>query len=148
MPYRLFHDLLPEIAEEETRTIIVPPGIKSPLPPGDYAFCEMFCDEPGCDCRRVFFSVASSQLKMITACIAYGWEPPAFYAKWMRDDDPKIIADLKGPVLNMGSPQSRLAPIILELFKAELLPNKAYMERVKRHYTMFRQRIDGKTKVS
>jgi hypothetical protein len=55
MPFQLFHDLFPEMAERETRSVIVPPGSPpSGLPPGQYAFLEMFCNEKGCDCRRVF----------------------------------------------------------------------------------------------
>jgi hypothetical protein len=145
MPYALFHDLFPALAEKETRTIIVPTGLKSPLPAGEYGFCEMFCDEPGCDCRRVFFMVASSRMKGgIAAVIAYGWETSAFYAQWLRSDDPAMIADLTGPVLNLGSPQSPLAPVLLEYFKTVLLHDKAYIARVKCHYAMFRRRIEDK----
>lgn len=56
MPFRLFHDLFPEIAERETRSVFLPVA-QNGLPAGGYAFKEMFCDEPGCDCRRAFFPV-------------------------------------------------------------------------------------------
>jgi hypothetical protein len=46
MPFRLFYDLLSEIAEAETRSVILPKGHDG-LPPGAYHFREMFCDEPG-----------------------------------------------------------------------------------------------------
>ncbi|MGE0229712.1 MAG: hypothetical protein AB7U23_14505 [Dehalococcoidia bacterium] len=37
MPFRLFHDFFPAIAERETRTLIVPPGsTKAALPVGEY----------------------------------------------------------------------------------------------------------------
>ena len=74
------------------------------IPPDQYALVEMYCDERGCDCRRVFFYVISSSIKDVGAVIAYGWERPEFYARWMGDDDPEIIKDLQGPVLNMCSP--------------------------------------------
>ncbi len=139
MPYALFYSLCPTVAENETRVVIVPPGIESDIPAGEYAFCEMFCDEPGCDCRRVFFAVILNNNAV--AVITYGWESPAFYAKWMRSDDPADIADLVGVGLNMASPQSQLAPLLLNYFETVLLQDKPYIERVKRHYKMFRRLV-------
>jgi hypothetical protein len=100
----------------------------------------MFCDEPGCDCRRVFFSVLSSVREEIEAVVAWGWEDPAFYAAWMKDDDPEIVASLKGPTLNLGSPATSLAPAVLEVTRAVLLQDRHYVERVKRHYRCFASR--------
>lgn len=146
MPYVLFHDHLPEIAERETRTVTIMPNSNCGLPPGEYRFLEMFCDEPECDCRRVFFYVVSSISKKLEAVLTYGWESPAFYAKWLGHDDPHDIVQLKGPSLNVGSPQSHLAPSILELFRNVLLPDTSYIERVKDHYLLFREEIDKKHK--
>ncbi|MBI1745850.1 MAG: hypothetical protein HYR55_04585 [Acidobacteria bacterium] len=143
MPFVLFHDHFPEIAERETRTIMLASGSQFNLPAGQYSFLEMFCDELGCDCRRVFLYVVSSRRKNVEAVVNYGWESPSFYAKWMKHDDPDIIANLKGPCLNFGSPQSRLAPAILELACNLLLQDEAYIERIKRHYQIFRDKVDG-----
>ena len=142
MGYRLFHDVFPAVAEQETRTLTILPGARTSLPVGDYGFLEMFCDEPGCDCRRVFFSVVSSARQEIEAVVAWGWENPEFYATWMNDDDPQVVANLKGPVLNFGSPATSLAPALLELTRTVLLQDAHYVERIKRHYQMFRQRIE------
>lgn len=114
------------------------------LPAGNYSFLEMYCNEPDCDCRRVFFCVVSEKVKRIEAYITYGWESPRYYRKWLGYDDPFAISDLKGPALNVGSPQSRLAPALLNLFRDILLRDEAYIERIKRHYLMFRAKIDGK----
>jgi len=146
MPFVSFHNHFPEIAERETRTISVLPASNLGLPTGHYAFIEMFCDEPGCDCRRVFFYVVSSLHKEVQAVVTYGWEPSDFYARWMKDDDPHIVTDLKGPSLNLGSPQSRNAPAILDLVRTILLRDSAYVDRIKRHYMIFRKRIDGAVK--
>jgi len=143
MPYRLFHDLFPAVAERETRTLTILPWSNTGLPAGHYAFLEMFCDEPGCDCRRVFFSVLSSVREEIEAVVAWGWEDPAFYAAWMKDDDPEVLASPKGPALNLGSPATARAPALLELTRAVLLQDRHYVERIKRHYQLFRQRIEG-----
>jgi hypothetical protein len=148
MPYALFHNLFPELAERETRTVTVIHRLRFNLPPAQYAFLEMFCDEPGCDCRRVFFSVLSSLHKEVQAVIAWGWEDKEFYAKWMGDNDPIVIDELKGPALNLASPQSNLAPALLNLFRKVLLQDTPYLERVKRHYAMFREKIDRNHKTT
>jgi hypothetical protein len=148
MPFVPFHDHFPEIAKRETRTITVLEHSSLGLPPGHYSLLEMYCDEPGCDCRRVFFYVISSLRKDVEAVIAYGWENPEFYARWMRDDDPNMIKELQGPVLNLGSPQSDLAPAILDIVQNVVLRDEFYVERLKTHYTMFRNKIDSKKAVA
>ena len=143
MPYAMFFQHFPEIAERETRAIRILQRLPSGLAPGEYSLLEMFCDEPGCDCRRVMFSVVSSRTKNVEAVVAYGWEPRDFYVNWMGDDEPAVIDDLQGPVLNLASPQSKQAPAILELIKTVVLQDQAYVERVKRHYALLRERVDG-----
>ena len=143
MPYSLFYNHFHEISEHETRIVTVIDQSVFNLPPADYSFLEMFCDEPGCDCRRVFFSVLSSLQNDIQAVITWGWEKREFYAKWMGDDDPIIIRDLIGPALNLVSPQTKFASALLDLFRNVLLKDAAYVDRIKRHYAMFRQKIDN-----
>lgn len=143
MPFELLYDRFPEIAKAETRSILVlekPEGHK--LAPADYGFMEMFCNEQGCDCRRVFFSVISSQTKAIEAVVTYGWETKDFYRKWLKHGTEEDIAGLQGPELNLGSPRGKYAEGILKLFKDHLLKDRAYIERVKRHYKMFRATVD------
>ena len=142
MPYAGFHNYFPEIAKRETHSVTIL-DTSAPLPPGQYALFEMFCDEAGCDCRRVLFYVVASFRKGPEAVVAYGWEDAAFYARWMKDADPEILKDLKGPVLNLFSPQSELAPAILDLIENCVLKDTAYVERLKRHYRMFRDVVDA-----
>jgi hypothetical protein len=142
MPYVPFYSLFPDVAMRETRSVMLLQPSDAGLPPGDYGFVEFFCDEAACDCRRVFFGVMSERSRAVEAVIAYGWESPDFYRRWMRTGDPGDIASLKGPVLNLLSPQSPIAPAILDMFRQTLLPDRAYMDRVQRHYAMFRARID------
>ena len=108
---------------------------------------EMYCDEPGCDCRRVFFSVLSSQTTQVEAVIAYGWENIHFYTQWMGDDDPQTARALKGPILNPGSPQAAFAPALLDIVKNVILQDEQYVARLKTHYTLFRETIGSKRKV-
>ena len=146
MPYSPFYNRFPKIAKLETRAVTVIDPSAWNLPPASYYFHEMFCDEPGCDCRRVFFCVVSSLRQDIQAVIAWGWEDITFYAKWMGKNDPHIIKDLKGPALNLASPQSNLAPALLNLLRKVLLPDTTFIERIKRHYDMFRETVDYKSK--
>jgi hypothetical protein len=146
MPYTMFYQYFPNIAKTETRNITIFDESDFKLPAGNYAFLEMFCNEPECDCRRVFLCVMSDRGKNIEAVFTYGWESPKFYAKWMKDNDPHIISELKGPALNLGSPQSDLAPALLDLVRNVLLRDKEYIDRIKRHYSMFRSKIDGSRK--
>lgn len=146
MPYQLFHDLFPQMAEEETRTItVIGDQSETGLPPGEYAFCEMFCNERGCDCRRVFFFVVASFRQGPEAVIAWGWDTPEFYAEWLLNEDPQMIAELKGPSLNLGSPATELAEALLACVREVLLKDQAYVERIQRHYRDFRARIEGKS---
>lgn len=145
MPYVPFHQYFPRIAREETRSVTLLDGSGFGLPAGEYGFVEMYCDDPGCDCRRVFLMVLSAERRSADAVIAWGWEPLDFYARWMGDDDSETIAELKGPSLNLGSPQSKYAPALVKLVGDVLLPDSAYVERIKRHYRMFRSKVDGKS---
>ncbi len=142
MPYVMFHNYFPEIAERETRSFTV--FDNSELPAGSYALLEMYCDELGCDCRRVFFSVISSVTQQVEAVIAFGWESSQFYAKWMGDNNSHVLKELKGPVLNLGSPQSEIAPAILSMVKNIVLQDEAYIKRLQVHYRMIREYIDNK----
>ena len=108
----------------------------------------MCCNERGCDCRRVFFYVVASFREGPEAFIAWGWDSPEFYTNWLRDDDPIMIAQLIGPSLNLGRPQTELADGLLNLLRDILLQDEAYVERIKRHYRHFRARIDGKSAAS
>jgi hypothetical protein len=66
----------------------------------------MYCNERGCDCRRVYFMVFSSAQRQPQAVIAWGWEDLAFYTRWLGMNDPEMAREMQGPVLNLGSPHS------------------------------------------
>ena len=146
MPYAPFHKLCPEIASRETRTVTVLPGANLGLEPADYEFVEMYCDEPGCDCRRVMFSVLSSARQRVEAVVAWGWESSDFYRRWFGMDKPDTIRQLKGPILNLASPQGPNASAILRLAQNLLLSDPAYTERLQRHYALFRSRVEATTR--
>ena len=142
MSYVPFHKHFPELAEQETRSITIPPGSSLGLPPGEYGFLETFCDEPRCDCRRVMFTVIARDRMGVQAVIAWGWEDVEFYRRWFKYGNEADARELKGPALNWGSPATDLAPALLEVVRNILLKDPEYVERIKRHYQMFREKID------
>ncbi len=142
MAFTPFHEYFPDIAETETRTMTILGDSK--VPEDTYALVESYCDEPGCDCRRVFFTIVATQAARTVATIGYGWEGERFYAKWYGEDDPKAIREIKGPTLNRLSRQSEVAQAIREMFEKYILQDKKYVKRLKHHYKMFREAVEKK----
>ena len=64
------------------------------------------------------------------AFIAYGWESKEFYRRWLKMDDPTVISEMQGPILNKASPQSKYAPAFLKLVKDVVLSDPAYAARL------------------
>ncbi|MFH2143975.1 MAG: hypothetical protein ABIJ97_16235 [Bacteroidota bacterium] len=139
MFFQSFHDKFPVIAEAETRTIMVFENNDFGLPADSYTFVELFCNDPKCDCRRVFFQVFSEKRGKSEAVIYWGWENAAFYRKWMGYANKQMLTELIGPGLNVGSPQSNLAPALLNMCAKVLLNDNTYTNRVKNHYAMFKK---------
>ncbi len=143
MPYAPFIEYFREIAEKETRSIDILRD-DDVVPKGTYGLVEMYCDDPDCDCRRVFLQVFDWEKRKSLAYIAYGWESKEFYRKWLRMDNATVIQELQGPILNDGSPQSKYAPAFLKLVNDVVLSDPAYIERIKRHYQIFKEKVDPK----
>ena len=150
MFYTPFYEILPELAMEETRSITVVDR-RLNIPPGEYAILELYCSKKGCDCRRVFLNVISLNAQDTVAVIAYGWESKEFYAKWLYKCDRiqdlskrelQEIDELKGPSLNLMSPQSEYAKNLLDLIARTVLKDKAYIDRLKKHYALFKANLD------
>lgn len=143
MPYAPFVEYFREIAEKETRSISILRD-DDVIPKGTYGLVEMYCNDLECDCRRVFLDVYDWERQKFMAYIAYGWANKKFYANWFGGNDPKIIREMQGPILNPGSPQSRYAPAFLHLVKNAALSDPAYIARLKRHYQIFKEKVDPK----
>jgi hypothetical protein len=140
MPMTPFYTLFPDVARTETRSVTVRgyPG----LPDGEYGFIDLYCDKLGCDCRRVIIDVVCSTTRgKIWATINYGWESLEFYEKWMGDKE--LAAHCRGATLDMLNPQTEYSHVLLRLFE-NVLKDKAYVERLKRHYEMFKSAVREK----
>ncbi|MFM0515160.1 hypothetical protein [Paraburkholderia sp. RL17-373-BIF-A] len=128
MAMTAFHERFRDVASRETRAVIVSAG--TPIPADEYDFVEFFCADKRCDCRRVSLQVVG-QLSgpKIWATINYGWETEQFYRKlagegWSR------------PILDPFNPQSAYSAFFLKVFE-DMIRDKAYVDRLKRHYKMF-----------
>ncbi len=55
-----FHQICPQLAERESRTVAIPSSNGLVLPAGEYGMLESYCTEPDCDCQRVLLTVMRS----------------------------------------------------------------------------------------
>lgn len=135
-----FHLKFGDVAEKETRCIVLSNNPYYNLPSGEYIFSESYCNDPTCDCRRVFINVIYE--RKIIATIGYGWESRDFYIKWMEwTKDDNFIDDIKGPVLELTGKNSQYSKEVLRLFNDFLLNDTVFIERIKRHYEMFKSNL-------
>ena len=140
MPMAPFMEKFPDLGARETRSVKVPIG--NPLLHGEYGFIELYCDEPGCDCRRVTILVLRPHTGWkVWAQISYGWESMDFYQKWSHTSDPLDPLEWQGPYLDPLAQQSRHAPALRDLFEF-VLQSPGYEQRLKNHYQMFRAAVE------
>lgn len=109
------------------------------LPDGEYGFLEIYCIDPACDCRRVVINVVAPTGPKIWATINYGWESLEFYTKWLHGDK-ELAREACGVTLDPLNPQTEYSAALLQLFK-QVLQDKAYVERLKRHYQLFKAEV-------
>lgn len=138
-----FAKRFPELGPQETRVMYFE---EDGVPPrGRYAFLESYCEEEGCDCRRVMLTVIEESTPgKIWANISFGWDSP----DWFTDE--KNLEDLgatpSGAFLDPLCAQSEHAAEFLDLFESMIARDPAYVERLKRHYTMFKAAQSPRTR--
>ena len=139
MPMTPFMEKFPELGARETRSVTVTQ--RQDLPDGEYGFVEFYCDEPGCDCRRVMIDVLRPETgwSKIWATISYGWESLDFYKKWGGAGNDSM--EMKEPYLDPLNPQTNYSTALLNLFRF-LVQSPDYVERLQCHYRMFRAAVD------
>ena len=131
-----FIQRFPDLGTRETRTLTTA-GLQG-LPADEYALLELYCDELGCDCRRVVIEVIARGTGDTLAIINYGWERPEFYAQKLRSDE--YAQEVVSASLDPLNPQSRHAPVLLSLFR-EVVRDHDYKERLARHYRLFKETV-------
>jgi hypothetical protein len=138
------HSVLPDLAAREVRFVrigIAPAGSPNAnLLPDEYAFVEYYCDDLGCDCRRVYFEVlAKEQPGKVFASINFGWERARFYRRrmpWDQDSAKDIIIGVMDPI----NAQSEFADYFLQIFR-QFVVDEQYRMRLRRHHQFFREAI-------
>ncbi len=109
-----------------------------PLPTGQYGFSEFYCDEDGCDCRRVLYTVVSPQFPgRILATINFGWESEDFYTQWMHGDE-EAGREITAGSLDPLNPQSEYAAELLRGFREIVRAKPELKKHLKRHYQRFK----------
>jgi len=140
MPMVPFYTRFRDLAFKEMRSATV--RQMPNIPDGEYGFLELYCDEPNCDCRRVVIDVVSPATgSKIWATINYGWESVEYYERWMGDKE--TARECQGARLDPLNPQTKYSPALLQLFKL-VLQDEAYVERLKRHYRLFKSDLRKK----
>ena len=142
MKYTPFHQYFPELASKETTCITLLRGNELSLPADEYGLIELFCETADCDCRRTMLMVVSAKSKETLAVINFGWENARFYENWYGSKNKTVIDDLKGPCLNIMAPQSKYAAKILILVSSTVLKDSGYVERIQRHYKLFKDKLN------
>lgn len=133
-----FHTRCEETARKEIRSFrILTPPEPGGLPMDEYAILEFYCEDSGCDCRRGFFQIISNAKSgMVLASINFGWESGEFYRKrnpYVAEAAREITEGSLDPL----NQQSKFAPELLVLFQ-QIVADRTYRMRLKRHYEMFR----------
>ena len=135
-----FLNRFPEIAARETRVVQLPYP-QGGIPAGTYGFLELYCIDLKCDCRRVLLQVRpEDKPEKIMATINYGWEALDFYEKCLHGDR-EGAHEIRNASLDPLNAQSTYAPSLLRLFQTVVLQDKAYIERLGRHYKMFKEHL-------
>jgi hypothetical protein len=149
MAYIQFYALIPDIAATEMRMITVPEPNEYGILPGEYELFEIYCNDTGCDCRRVFLAVTPPVTQEPVAVISFGWETHRFYSEWLNVGknfsavsaaDREAVNLMRGIHLIDGS-QSRAASAVLKMVTEQALNDHVYIDMLKEHYEMFRSVI-------
>lgn len=124
-----FYAVYSEVAESETRVLHL--CNHRYLPDDSYAFVELYCLDPACDCRRVMLNVYRGRPPKHVATINHSFEPPT-------DED------LDQTFLDPLNVQSALSAKLLEAFQTVVLADAKYQQRLVRHYDMVKEAVRDK----
>lgn len=111
-----FVRFFPQQGSAETRVLTV--SSHPDLPPDEYALLELYCADPGCNCRRVMLNLVARRQNAILASISYGFDRDKEWA---------------GPFLDPLNPQSAYSAALLTLV-TQVLADPAYVARLEAHY--------------
>lgn len=142
MTFQPFQELLPEIAENETRSVTLLQSAPGLPPTGSYVFIELFCTDLDCDCRNAMILVFHTETDRLVTRLRYCWEEKAYYDKIGLD----FGKNLPGVFIDIGhaSPHAKYFLNTLEQMCYDNTHTKNetdYAQRIKRHYRQFREQL-------
>ena len=123
MSIKLFYDIFPEVAEIETRMFYIKED-RELLTKGYYQINERYCVNPECDCKDVHFFV-TYQDKILSEFTynwnSFFWDRLTYAKSWEISEYDKEI---------------------FKILKEDILTDKSYIKRLKKHYKMMKDRKD------
>jgi hypothetical protein len=128
MPMSDFYRAFPKLADSELRSATIVPAYGWSLPGGQYAFMELYCNEKGCDCRRVTIAVFAERDRDFVAHISLGFDSDGVMA---------------GPFLDPLNRQTPYAGELADLFTDIINEDPAYLARLQRHYVLVQGKARG-----
>jgi len=126
-----FYTYFPEIAECETRSATVTEALPG-LSVGEYSFVDLYCTDPGCSCTNVVLNVMERSRGHV-ATINHGLEEDSF----------KDVGTDR-TFLDPLNKQTSSSPALLKLFREFLLTDASYVERLRRHQRMIKEKINAR----
>jgi hypothetical protein len=96
---------------------------------------ELYCSEPGCDCRRVVLVLEWVERNQIAATIDYAFDPSG------RRDDPQFFLDPR-------SPQSELSEELLDCVRDLMRREPEYREQLIDHYLAWKRAVDARVRAA
>ena len=78
------------------------------------------------------------------ASLSYGWESIPFYQEW-GGMTKKEALEMKEGYLEPFNPQLQYAPELLKAFRTRIKENPQFLEKLKLHYTMVKDKISQET---
>jgi hypothetical protein len=137
-----FFETAGQRALDEMQKVMVPAG--GTVPPGTYGFLELYCNESGCDCRRVvIYVVRPDDVEKVWATLNFGWETAEYYRRWSGDAGAE--QEMASATLEPTGPQTRHAAALLRLFQGIVESDPAYVDRLRFHYAEARAAAGGTT---
>lgn len=124
-----FFDIEPDIAADETRSFVIPPGSITDVPAGEYGLFELYCPVPACDCRRVSLRVRKRGDPAPWATISH-----AFVGGDLSASGETTYLE---PLERQGQHAAQLLAFVDELLGADA----EYGQRLERHYALVKRAV-------
>jgi len=94
----------------------------------------LYCNEPNCACRRALVQVYWAEGNRVAATVNYAFEPPKAPFRRRAAGLPRS-----------HDPQSDSSSVLFDMFKEMIAADRAYHDRLVRHYEMRKRVVDDPT---